>query len=41
MIQIMTFLLAQVMFVPAYLRTTAVCIGHKWKFLNKIVFDFL
>lgn len=38
MIQIMTFLLAQVMFVPAYLRTTAVCIGHKWKFLNKIVF---
>lgn len=38
MIQIMTFLLAQVMFVPAYLRTTAICIGHKWKFLNKIVF---
>lgn len=38
MIQIMTFLLAQMMFVPAYLRTTAICIGHKWKFLNKIVF---
>lgn len=38
MIQIMAFLLAQVMFVPVYLRTTGICTGRKGNLLDKIIF---
>ena len=38
MIQIIGFLLAQVLFVPVYLRTTRICTGQKGRFRDRIVF---